>query len=385
MGLKSGNHWVFNSPSRLNRDKTGVKGMTEIPGFSPFKNMFDLLLACLRTIFPAILLLSLIIGTPATSWCQNPQPKDTTCYTKEQIDLSAIATFRDNYIPKEYFPLPEYLVYMDMSVLILLMLTALWFVIRKKPARWLTWLAIITLGYLGILRGGCICPMGLTTNVVMGIISPYNVSLVGLVMFLSPLIIALFAGRIFCTSGCPLGAIQHLVYKKKKGYRLPVKINKYIKIVPALVLAATIFFAIRGTLFLGCELDPYKPVFFTGKAWFEQGVAFLLGTPMETRFLFSFGIFAWVYLAVILALGYWVQRPFCRLLCPYSAILGVVSLLAFKRRTINDIKCTYCSACVKKCPTQAIVINKKEQIKTVSNYDCIQCNRCSDSCKFGAV
>ncbi len=326
----------------------------------------------------------MLFANPATSWCQTPQPSDTTCYTKEQIDLSAIATFRDNWIPREYQPLPEGLVYIDMAVLLLIMLTGLFFVLKKKPVVWLTWLAAFTLLYLGILRGGCFCPMGLTTNVVMGIFSPFNVSLVGLVMFFAPLIIALVAGRVFCTSGCPLGAIQHLVYKKKKDYKIPVKINRYIWIAPVIVLGLTVFFAIRGTLFIGCELDPYKPVFFTGKAWFEQGVAFLIGTPMEARFLFSFGIFAWIYLLVTLVAGYWMQRPFCRLLCPYSVILGVVSLLAYRRRKIDD-KCTYCGVCVKKCPTQAIVINRKEKIKSLSNYNCIQCNRCTGSCKFGAV
>jgi ferredoxin-type protein NapH len=338
-----------------------------------------------KTVFVTILLAILLCGGPVAVFGQASQKQDTTCYTKEQINLSNIATFRDNYIPEEYLPLPENLVYVDLAVLLLIMSIGLYFVIKKKPAKWLTWLAIITLGYLGIIRGGCICPTGLTTNAVMSIIDPYQISLVGLVLFISPLIIALVAGRVFCTSGCPLGALQHLIYKKKKDYKIPVKYNKYIKTAPIVVLLLTVFFAIEGTLYLVCELDPYKPVFFTGKAWFEQGVASMTGHPMESKFLFSFGIFGWLYLVVTLTLGYWVQRPFCRLLCPYSVLLGAVSLVSFKRRRIDGEKCTYCSLCAKKCPTQAIVINKKAEIKSLSNYDCIQCNRCSNSCKFDAI
>jgi len=330
-------------------------------------------------------LVVLLCYLPSSVFSQTDSKTDTACYSKEQIHLSNIATFRDSYIPKEYFPLPENLIFVDMAVLLLLMLTGLFFVVKKKPAKWLTWLAILTLGYLGIIRGGCICPMGLTTNAIMSIIDPYQISLVGLVLFISPLIIALMAGRVFCTSGCPLGAIQHLIYKKKKDYKIPVKFNRYIKAVPVLVLLLTIYFAIKGTLYIGCELDPYKPVFFTGKVWFEQGVAHIIGHPMESRFLFSFGIFGWAYLIATLVAGYWIQRPFCKLLCPYSALLGVISLVSFKQRKIDSNTCTYCSLCVKKCPTQAIVINKKAEIKTVSNYDCIQCNRCSDSCKNNAI
>jgi polyferredoxin len=227
--------------------------------------------------------------------------------------------------------------------------------------------------------------MGLTTNVVMGIILPYMVSLVGLVMFVAPLVIALLWGRVFCTSGCPLGAIQHLIYKKKKSYKLPIKISRYLKIMPILILFATVYFSITGTIYLGCELDPYKPIFFTGKAWFEQGIALLTGFPMEHKLLLSFGILGWIYLFITLALGYWVERPFCRLLCPYSAILGLFSLVSLKPRTIDKAKCTSCNLCVKACPTQAITISKKEEIQKVSNYDCIQCNRCSDRCKQDAI
>lgn len=313
------------------------------------------------------------------------QNSDTTCYTAEQIDLSAIAKFRDSYIPREYLPLSEKLVYVDLAVLLLLMTAGLVFVWKRKPSRWLNWLAFITLGFLGILRGGCICPMGLTTNVVMGIIMPYMISLVGLVMFVAPLFIAIIAGRVFCTSGCPLGAIQHLIYKKKKPVKIPLKINRYIKIVPMLVLIATGYFAVKGTLYLGCELDPYKPVFFTGKAWFEQGVAYLTGHPMEPMILLAFGFFGWTFFLVMLILGYWVERPFCRLLCPYSVLLGVVSVFSFRSRKLDEASCKYCGACSKVCPTQAVVINAKNRTGQVSNYDCIQCNRCSDSCKYGAI
>lgn len=319
------------------------------------------------------------------SFGQATPNNDSTSFNKEQTNLKEIAAFRESYIPKEYLPLPESLIYVDLTVFLLIVVTGLILVLKRKPKKWLTWLAVITLAYLGIIRGGCICPVGLTTNTVMSILDPYQVSLIGLAIFIIPLLIALIAGRVFCTSGCPLGAIQHLIYKKKKDYKIPAKFSKYIKLFPILILFATIYFAISGMLYLGCELDPYKPIFFTGKTWFEQGVAYMIGRPMESRFLFSFGVFGWLYLLITLVLGYWVQRPFCRFLCPYSVLLGVVSLVAFKRRKIDETKCTYCSACVKKCPTQAITIIKKAEIQNVSNYDCINCNRCSDSCKNDAI
>lgn len=327
----------------------------------------------------------LLWGSSMDVFSQPTHEQDTNSFSHEQVNLNKIATFRDDYIPKEYHPLPENLIFVDLTFFLVIMSLGLYFIIKKKPAKWLIWLAISTFVYIGFIRGGCICPMGLTTNAIMSLVDPYQVSLVGLILFISPLLIALIAGRVFCTSGCPLGAIQHLVYKKKKDYKIPAKINRYLKLLPFLVLIATAYFAIKGTVYLGCVIDPYKPIFFTGKIWTEQGIAYLSGNPMESRFLLSFGIIAWLYLIGTLIAGYWIQRPFCRLLCPYSALLGATSLISFRQRKIDKAKCTYCSLCVKKCPTQAITINKQAQIQAVSNYDCVQCNRCTDSCKANAI
>jgi len=312
------------------------------------------------------------------------QLQDTVNFAQEQLDLRQISTYRDGWVPYEYLPLPEWLLYVVLGILLSALVLGMYFVLTKKPAKWLNWMALSTFVVLGLIRGGCICPMGLTTNVVMGLMASYMISLVGLVMFVAPLVIALIAGRVFCTSGCPLAGLQHLFYKKKKSIKLPRTLNNYLIIGPILVLIATVYFAVKGTYYLGCELDPYKPVFFTGKAWFEQGIAAIIGFPMERKILLGFGWFGWIYLAVALVVGYWIERPFCRLLCPYSALLGLFSLVAWKRRRIEN-SCTYCKLCEKVCPTQAITIDKKEGIRKVSNYECIQCNRCSDQCKVDAV
>ncbi len=311
--------------------------------------------------------------------------QDTINYAQEQADLRSISAFRDEWVPYEYLPLPEWLVYIDMGIIISLIVIALFFVLKRKPAKWLNWMAIITFVVLGVIRGGCICPMGLTTNIVMGVFLPFMVSLAGLILFVFPLLAALIGGRVFCTSGCPLGAFQHILPTRKKPYKVPAKINRYIKIAPIIVLSLTIYFGLKGTLYIGCELDPYKPIFFTGKAWFEQGLMAILGNPMEPKILLGFGLVGWIYLIVALVIGYWVERPFCRLLCPYSSVLGLFSIVAWKRRSIDESSCNYCQLCAKNCPTQAITIDKKQGLQKVSNYDCVQCNKCSDRCKTNAL
>lgn len=325
-------------------------------------------------LFAGIILTVMLFGLPyVASGSQVAQEK------------SSIGEFRENYVPKQYSPTPEYMVFADMGVLLLIMAAGLFFVFKRSAPWKLSLLAIISLVYLGLIRGGCICPVGVITNVTIGLLNPKLTGLVTLVVFISPLIVALIAGRVFCTAGCPLGAIQHLFYKKKKHYKLPAKINTAIKFVPVVLLIATIYFAIKSTYFLACELEPYKAVFFTGKTWFEQLMSFFNGQPMEAKFLWAFGTFAWIYLITILSVGFWIPRPFCRLLCPYGVLVGLVSIFSFKPRRIDKEKCIHCGMCQKVCPTQSIVIDRKNKISKLSNYSCVQCNLCNQSCKTDAI
>lgn len=333
------------------------------------------------------LILTLTLFVPSLSSVNSlyaQEQSDPNCI-REVDENSDVWQFRESYVPKQYHPTPEYMVFVDMGILILIMLAGLLFVIKRKPSRYITILAIITLAYLGLIRGGCICPVGVITNVTIGMITPKLVGLVTLIVFISPLIIALVAGRVFCSSGCPLGAVQHLFYKKRKHFQLPLIINKIVRVIPILILVATVYFAIKSTYFLACQLEPYKALFFTGKTWFEQVAGLVFGNPMEPKFLSAFGIFSWSYLAIVLIIGYWIPRPFCRLLCPYGVLVGVVSVFSLKPRRIDKEKCTLCTACQKICPTQSIVIDRKNKITKLSNYNCVQCNLCSDACKFKAI
>ena len=333
------------------------------------------------------IIVTLTLFVPALSSVNSlfaQEQSDPNCI-REVDENSDVWQFRESYVPKQYHPTPEYMVFVDMGILILIMLAGLLFVIKRKPSRYITILAIITLTYLGLIRGGCICPVGVITNVTIGMITPKLVGLVTLIVFISPLLIALVAGRIFCSSGCPLGAVQHLFYKKRKHIQLPLVVNKIVRVIPILILVATVYFAIKSTYFLACQLEPYKALFFTGKTWFEQVAGLVFGNPMEPKFLSAFGIFSWSYLVIVLIIGYWIPRPFCRLLCPYGVLVGVVSVFSLKPRRIDKEKCTLCTACQKICPTQSIVIDRKNKITKLSNYNCVQCNLCSDTCKTNAI
>jgi len=287
---------------------------------------------------------------------------------------------KENHIPVEFHHEPFSMEIVDLGMLVLLMSVATWFSIKHKPSSWLSFLMLAGLLYFGFFRGGCICPVGATTNFCIGLAAPELIGRVVAILFLLPLLFAYFAGRVFCSSGCPLGALQHLL-ARKKSVQLPARINSVVRLLPIALLFATAWGALRGGLFIACKMDVYKWLFFTGYAWIDQLMLWVKGALVESRIIFVGDVVAWTVLGCVLVLGYFVPRPFCRLVCPYGVLLGTVSTLGLRNREIDPSACMNCKMCEKKCPVQAIHSDPTGKLVSVSDFHCIQCGRCDDVCR----
>lgn len=58
---------------------------------------------------------------------------------------------------------------------------------------------------------------------------------------------------------------------------------------------------------------------------------------------------------------------------PYAAVRGHI-------RFIHDT-CIFCTLCAKKCPTDAIVVDRKERRWTIDRRKCILCGSCVEACR----
>ncbi len=83
-----------------------------------------------------------------------------------------------------------------------------------------------------------------------------------------------------------------------------------------------------------------------------------------------------VVLAVLAAVSLSVRNFWCRYLCPYGALLGLLALwspLAVKR--LGE-KCTGCRRCMRACPAGVPVHGKR----SVRGAECLGCMECLDAC-----
>ncbi len=239
-----------------------------------------------------------------------------------------------NQMPASRAPIWQYI---DVLVLTGALAITTWLALKKRSRRGLIWMSVFSLAYFGFYRHGCICSVGSVQNVSLALFNTgYSIPLTALLFFIIPLLFALAYGRVFCAGVCPLGAIQELT-----GLR-PVKLTKAVEVflacVPFIYLGIAILFASTNSQFLICRYDPFVGIF-------------RLDAPY-TMIIFG---------ALLLLAGIFVNRPYCRFLCPYGVLLNIFSRFAGKHLTITPAECTNCRLCEEVCPYDAIIPSNTEQ------------------------
>jgi ferredoxin len=247
-------------------------------------------------------------------------------------DLIPTPDFSDHPIPTAEAPDADSLFweYVDVAFLFAALSLATYLALAARSRRGLFLLAIVALLWLGFWREGCVCPIGATQNIALAVFDPsYVIPWSVTAIFVLPLVFTLFFGRTFCSSVCPLGAIQELA--TIRSLRVPQWLDHTLGLAPYIYLGAAVLFAASGTAFLICRYDPF--------------VAFFRLNGNANILIFG---------GCLLFIGLFVGRPYCRYLCPYGAILAVLS--------------KFSSWCVRIPPTE-----------------CINCRLCEDVCPYGAI
>jgi polyferredoxin len=177
--------------------------------------------------------------------------------------------------------------------------------------------------------------------------------------------LAIVVGRFFCGWICMLGFLQELFGKIglklfKKRLIIPVKFDKYLRFLKYILLFVIIFLTWKtGELII----RPYDP--FAAYAHIPAGLS-----------IFQDMLWGLVILAVSLIASMFVDRFFCKYLCPMGALLGIVNKISIFKIKRDESTCIHCSKCTKICPVNIDV----EKIAEVKSSECINCFECVTVC-----
>jgi ferredoxin len=242
--------------------------------------------------------------------------------------------FESGYVyPEQQKPLPrgQTWAYIDLAVLVAALSATTWFAVKKHSRNGILMMSVFSIIYFGFIREGCICPVGSVQNVSLALFNDgYSIPITVLLFFIIPLLFALAYGRVFCAGVCPLGAIQELT--GLKPVRLPGIIETLLASIPFIYLALAVVFAATNSQFFICKYDPFVGIF-------------RLNAPY-TMVIFG---------GLLLIAGIFLNRPYCRFLCPYGVLLNIFSRFAGRHVTITPAECTNCRLCEESCPYDAIL------------------------------
>ncbi len=156
-------------------------------------------------------------------------------------------------------------------------------------------------------------------------------------------------GRWVCSTICPLGIIEELIFKipfPKKFIKLPyekyLRKLKYMIFIALLILVPTLFLPNRenwSTIYLFVKLFGFTTVFL---------------------------------------LSLFIYRPFCKYLCPFGVFFGFFNNFSPLRYRV-DASCNKCGLCKRSCKMGLI------PYKNPNNMECIRCGECLQRCPRKAL
>ncbi len=216
--------------------------------------------------------------------------------------------------------------------------------------------------------------------------------------FIAVLAVTLLFGRIYCSSICPLGALQDLIsYFSRKVQR-----KKYFKLTKSFtktrygILLAAVISYLSGSLLVINLLDPYssfgrifsqlfKPVLLVlnnALAYALSGLDIYIIYPVEIKGI-SISLLAIpaLFLIIVLTMSFLKGRMFCNTVCPVGTLLGFMSRYSVYRIEIDKDNCIGCNLCERVCKSGCI--DKKNKI---IDFDrCVECYNCFTVCPTDGI
>ncbi len=186
----------------------------------------------------------------------------------------------------------------------------------------------------------------------------------GMVILCLVLLTGLFLKKAFCSWICPVGTFAEILARFshrlfKRRLKLPVWLDyplMSLKYLLLLFFGYAIFITMTPQQISDFLVTPYNKVADIKMLYFFTNLS-------------TFSIWT---LAILTGLSFILPYFWCRYLCPYGALIGLVSLFSVTRVNRFAPDCTNCGKCAAVCPA-FLAVDLKASVNSVECTGCLEC------------
>ena len=207
--------------------------------------------------------------------------------------------------------------------------------------------------------------MNLKVWVVTGVVPRIHPA--GMFLLLAFLIISLLLRKTFCGWLCPVGTVSEYLWTFgrrvfRRNWRLPKWLDLAARSLKYILLALFVY------------VVAIMPV--EGLLAFMEGPYGIVADVKMLNFFRYLSMTSALVLGILVLGSFFIQNLWCRYLCPYGALMGLVSLASPLRIRREPSQCIDCAKCAKACPSALPV----DRLITIRSAECTGCLHCVASC-----
>lgn len=190
----------------------------------------------------------------------------------------------------------------------------------------------------------------------------------GLTILLTAILVSFLFRKSFCSWICPFGFLEEMLSKlgakimprRLKMPRWPDLILRSFKYILLSFFIGSVFFMMSAEAALGFMELPYNK----------------LVDIMMLQFFLGISLTGMVVFGILIGLSLLFDHFWCRYLCPYGALMGLLGWVSPSRITRRENLCTNCGICDNNCSGHL----KVSEAKNVVSPECNGCLKCIQKC-----
>jgi ferredoxin len=235
-------------------------------------------------------------------------------------------------------------------------------------------------------------------QVIPSLLHAFHADIAAAIGFVIILILTIMFGRVYCSTICPLGAMQDIVVWLRKKFKKKLRFSeaknfawmRYTSIGLALIGALTGFSIVLNVLDPFSVAGKITNTFFRPLAALSNnGISSLLQhykiysvSPVVAKAVPPEAfIIPGILLVLILVLVFSKERIFCNTICPVGGLLGLIANTSRMHIQIDKSGCSSCGVCEWKCKAGCI----DTKTKKIDRERCVVCFDCIEACSRSAI